>query len=160
MTSRPDDDRERLARNLEQARNELRASFQGLSDEQLTRTGAVGEWSVKDVLTHIVSWEETALPDLARLARGDTAVLGAIDLYAASFDAVNAAIMSLRRNLPLDQVLRELDISHGDFMAAVARLPDSVLAEEAFGRLLIQITAEHDQEHAQHILEWRKTEGL
>ncbi|OGO50937.1 MAG: hypothetical protein A2148_02245 [Chloroflexi bacterium RBG_16_68_14] len=160
MTSRPGDDRERLVRDLEQARNELRASFQGLSDEQLTQTGAVGEWSVKDVLSHVASWEETALPDLARLARGDTPVLASIDLYAANFDPMNAMIMSLRRNLSLPQVLRELDILRADFLAAVARLPDSVLVEGQFGRVLVQITAEHDQEHAQHILEWRKQEGL
>ena len=160
MTLSSDGDRQDLVSYLEQARNELRGSIQGLSDEQLTQSGAVGEWSVKDVLTHVVSWEETVLPDLARLARGDTPVLEAIDLYAASYDAVNAAIMSLRRKLPLDQVLRELDTSRGDFMAAVALLPDAVLVEGQFGRVLVQITAEHDEEHAQHVVEWRRTEGF
>jgi len=159
MTSSSGGDRQDLVSYLERARNELRSSIQGLSDEQLTQSGAVGEWSVKDVLTHVVSWEETVLPDLARLARGDMPVLQAIDLYAASYDAVNAAIMSLRRKLPLDQVLRELDISRGDFMAAVARLPDAVLVEGQFGRVLLQITAEHDEEHAQHVVEWRTREG-
>src|SRR3989304_615536 len=101
MTSSSGGDRQDLVSDLERARNELRGSIQGLADEQLTQSGAVGEWSVKDVLTHVVSWEETVLPDLARLARGDMPVLQAIDLYAASYDAVNAAIMSLRRKLPL-----------------------------------------------------------
>jgi len=160
MTSSSRADRQGLLSCLERARSELHGSIQGLSDEQLTQSGAVGEWSVKDVLTHVVSWEETVLPDLARLARGDTPVLQAVDLYAASYDAVNAAIMSLRRKLPLDQVLRELDISRGDFTAAVARLPHAVLAEGQFGRVLVQITAEHDEEHAQHIAEWRTREGF
>ena len=116
MTSNASGDREGLVSHLERARSELLDSIRGLPEERLTETGAVGEWSVKDVLTHIVSWEEMALPDLARLARGDTPVLQGIDLYAANFDAVNAALMSLRRELPLDQVLRELDISRGAFM--------------------------------------------
>jgi hypothetical protein len=68
--------------------------------------------------------------------------------------------MSQRRNLPLGQVLRELDIDRADVMAAVGRLPDSALAEGQFGRLLIQITAAHDREHAAGILEWRRKEGL
>ena len=144
---------------MERARNELHAAIKGLSDEHLTQGGDVGEWSVKDVLAHVVSWEETALPDLVRLARGDTPVLGSVDLYAANYGPVNAAIMSLRRNLPLDQVLRELVTSRAEFMAAVSRLPASVLAEGQFGRVLVQITAEHDEEHAQHIVEWRKNEG-
>lgn len=160
MTSTSGSDREQLVAYLERARKELRASFRGLSDEQMIRPGVAGEWSAKDVLSHVTSWEEQALPDLARLARGDTAVLASVDLYATNYDPFNAMIMSLRRNLHLDQVLRELDISRADFMAAVARLPDSVLVEGQFGHLLLKITAEHDEEHAGHIKEWRKKEGL
>jgi hypothetical protein len=152
-------DREHLVARLDDARKKLLASLQGLSEEQMTQSGAVGEWSVKDVLSHVASWEETALPDLARLARGDAPVLASIDLYATSYDSMNAMIMALRLKTPLPQVLRELDILHADFMAAVARLPDSVLAEGQFGRLLVQITAEHDEEHARHILEWHDKEG-
>ena len=160
MNPNPASDREELVGYLQRARDALLASFEGLSDEQMTQLGAVGEWSVKDVLSHVASWEELALPDLARLARGDAPVLASIDLYATNFDPFNAMIMSLRRNLGLGQVLRELDIVRADFMAAVARLPDSVLAEGQFGRLLLKITAEHDEEHAQHIQEWRKGQGL
>lgn len=153
-------DREELLGELEKARAELRASYQGLPDEQMTRLGAVGEWSVKDVLSHVASWDEILLPDLARLARGDTPALASIDLETASFDSANAVIMSQRRKLPLAQVLRELDIDRADVMAAVGRLPDSALAEGQFGRVLIQITAAHDREHAAGILEWRRKEGL
>lgn len=160
MTFGSGGDRRELVGHLDEARNELRESLQGLSDEQMTRPGAVGEWSVKDVLSHVASWEELTLPDLARLARGDAAVLASIDLYATNYDSFNAMIMSLRRHLPLGQVVRELDIARADFLAAVARLPDSVLVEGQFGRLLVKITAEHDEEHAQHIREWRKKEGL
>jgi len=160
MGSTSGSDREDLLEQMEQARSELRASYQGLPDEQMTRLGAVGEWSVKDVLSHVASWDEVLLPDLARLARGDTPALASIDLETASFDSANAAIMSQRRDLPLDQVLRELDTDRADVTAAVGRLPDSALAEGQFGRLLIQITAAHDREHAAGIFEWRRKEGL
>lgn len=156
MTSMSGSERERLVKELGDARDNLRASYEGLSDEQMTRAAAVGEWSVKDVLSHVASWEEFALPDLARLARGDTPILAGIDLYSANYDPINSIIMSLRRGLPLAQVLRELDIVHADFMTAVGRLPDSVLVEGQFGRMLVQVTAEHDKEHAEDIRQWRK----
>lgn len=152
--------RDELVTRLEEARKALRAGIRGLTEEQMTRSGVVEEWSVKDLLAHVTSWEELALPDLARMARGDKAVLGSVDLYAANFDPMNAIIMSMRRDLPLDQVLRELDIFHADFVAGVARLPDSVLAEGQFGRLFVQITAEHDEEHGGQIREWREKEEL
>ena len=154
------DDREELLKDLEQARDELRASYEGLSDEQMVQPGAVGEWSVKDVLSHVASWEEVALPDLARIARGDVPTLATIDLYSFNFDPFNAMIMSLRQALPLEQVLRELDIVRAEFTAAVGRLPESALVEGQFARILVQITAEHDREHTQHILQWRGREGL
>ncbi len=156
----PDSDKDELLGELEKARSELRASYQGLAGEQMTRLGAVGEWSVKDVLSHVASWDEAMLADLVRIARGDTPALASIDLESASFDAANAAIMSQRRDLPLDRVLRDLDTVRAGVVAAVGRLPDSALAEGQFGRPLLQITAAHDREHADSILQWRTQQGL
>lgn len=153
-------DRNQLVGELQRARDELRASYQGLPDEQMTRLGAVGEWSVKDVLSHVASWEEILLPDLARLARGDIPILAGMDLEAANFDPFNAMIMSLRRNLPLGQVLRELDVDRADLIEAVGRLPDSALAQGQFARFLLEITAAHDREHAEDIRQWQRNEGL
>ncbi len=151
---------EELLGELEKARSELRASYRGLSDEQMTRLEAVGEWSVKDVLSHVASWDEVMLPDLARIARGETPALASIDLERANYDAANAAVMSQRRDRPLERVLRDLDTDRADVIAAVGRLPDSALAEGQFGRLLLQITAAHDLEHAAGIFDWRRKEGL
>jgi hypothetical protein len=160
MTSTPGNDREELVHYLERARNELLASFRGLPAKEMTQPGVVGEWSVKDVLAHVTSWEEQVLPDLARLARGDTALLASVDLYATNYDPFNAIIMTLTLGLGLDQVLRELEIFRADFMAAVARLPDAVLSDGQFGHVLLKITAEHDEEHAGQISAWRQKQGL
>jgi hypothetical protein len=160
MGSASGSDREQLLGELEKARSELRASYRGLPDEQMTRLGAVGEWSVKDVLSHVASWDEVLLADLERIVRGDTPALASVDLESANYDAANAAIMSQRRNLPLGRVLRELETDRADIVAAAGRLPDSALAEGQFGRLLIQITAAHDLEHAAGISEWRRREGV
>jgi hypothetical protein len=155
-----DSDREQLLAELEKGRSELRASYQGLPDEQMTRSEAVGEWSVKDVLSHVASWDEVMLADLERIARGDTPALASVDLESANYDAANAVIMSQRRDLPLNQVVRGLDADRAEVVAAVGRLPVAALAEGQFGRLLIQITAAHDLEHAASILEWRRRERL
>jgi hypothetical protein len=160
MASPTSGDRDYLMGEMESARNQLLASYEGLSDEQMTRLGAVGEWSVKDVLSHVASWDEVLLPDLARISSGDTPSLASIDLETANFDNANAAIMSQRRSVPLDQVLRGLDTVRADVVAAVARLPDSALVEGRFARPLLQITAAHDREHAEAILQWRKQQGL
>ncbi len=46
---------------LEQAWTELKESYAGLSDVQLMEPGVMDEWSVKDILAHVTTWEEEAL---------------------------------------------------------------------------------------------------
>ena len=39
-------------------------SFAGLADNVLMESGAVGHWSIRDLLAHIATWEEEALKAL------------------------------------------------------------------------------------------------
>jgi DinB superfamily len=47
-----------LFQKLEQAWTALKESYVGLSEAQLTESGVMGEWSVKDTLAHVTTWEE------------------------------------------------------------------------------------------------------
>ena len=150
-------DREQLLGRVEEARRGFLAAIDGLSDEQMT-SPAVGEWSVKDLLCHVASYEEIALPDFERVGRGDAPALATFDLK--RVDEFNAMIMSLRRHFSLKQAWRELDISRRSLLEAVGRLPDAALAEGQFARGMLQICAYHDTEHTEDIQAWRKREGL
>jgi len=150
-------DREELLSRAEETRRNLLASVEGLTDEQMTKP-AVGDWSIKDLLAHVASWDEMALPDIQRIARGDAPALATFDLK--RVDEYNAMIMSLRRHFSLEQARRELDISRMSLLEAIGRLPDSALAEGQFPRGMLQICAYHDVEHTEDIQLWRKREGL
>lgn len=150
-------DREELLGRAEEARRAFLGAVEGLTEEQMTKP-AVGEWSIKDLLAHVASWDEMALPDIRRIARGDAPALAAFDLK--RVDEYNAMIMSLRRHFSLEQARRELDISRMSLLEAVGRLPDSALAEGQFARALLQICTHHDVEHTEDIQVWRKREGV
>lgn len=49
----------------------LTSVIYGLSVEQLTASGAVGRWSVKDLLAHMGRWEEVCLSELQKHVRGE-----------------------------------------------------------------------------------------
>src|SRR5260370_8715849 len=55
---------------LEQAWTELKESYAGLSDVQLMEPGVMDEWSVKDILAHVTTWEEEALKYLPLILSG------------------------------------------------------------------------------------------
>jgi uncharacterized damage-inducible protein DinB len=150
-------DREQLLGRVEEARRGFLAAVEGLTEEQMTRP-AVGEWSVKDLLCHLASYEEMALPDMERVARGDAPALGAFDLK--RVDEYNALIMALRRHFSLEQAWRELENSRRSLLEAIGRLPDSALAEGQFARGMLQICAYHDTEHTEDVQAWRRREEL
>jgi len=150
-------DRDELLAKAEASRRGLLAAIEGLTDEQMM-TPVVGDWSVKDLLAHVASYEELALPDIERVGRGDAPALAAFDLK--RVDEYNGMIMSLRRHFSLEQARRELDTTRLSLLEAIGRLPDSALAEGQFARGMLQICAYHDLEHTEDIQAWRKREGL
>ena len=80
----------------------------------------IGDWSVKDVLAHVAFWEEIAIPDFERAARGHK--LGLATFQPQKYtDRWNEISRALRRDFPLAQVLHEL---HG-FREQMTRTPPS-----------------------------------
>ena len=53
------------------SRVELTSAIYGLSEAELTREGATGEWSVKDVMAHLGRWEEICFDELHKHLRGE-----------------------------------------------------------------------------------------
>jgi len=51
-------DKQQFITKLETAWSAFEASYAGLPASKLTHPGVVGDWSVKDILTHITTWEQ------------------------------------------------------------------------------------------------------
>ena len=147
-----------LLTELDEARRELLSAVEGLSDAQLSVPLPGGEWSAKDVLAHVSSWDELRCFEIARADRDDTPVYAL--LREDDFAPWNAVLMSVRRDLPLSQVLRELSYARERVLEMIASVPDDRLAEAAPGRVRIRRAAAHDREHAAPIREWCRREGL
>ncbi len=62
--------REKLMQTIGERWDELLASVEGLSDENMLEPGVVGTWSVTDILAHVTTWEEEALKHLPEIAAG------------------------------------------------------------------------------------------
>ena len=134
---------------LEEARHDLLRAVEGLSETEMTRPLAEADWAVKDVLAHVASWDELRCFEIARVTRGDRPLYA--ELQEDDFAAWNAILMSVRRDLSCDQVLRELNHARENVLAAIASVPDETLAEVAPGRGRIRRAAAHDREHANQI---------
>ncbi len=150
--------RDELLKTLDAGFADLLASFEGLSDEAMTKLW-FGDWGVKDILAHIAGWHREMAQALDRMARGERPVPEGVDY--SDPDVWNARFAAAQRLSPVAEVVDELKASKEAFAAAARRLPEDRFEEgRAAHRILHTSAIDHYREHAPAIREWRQGEGL
>ena len=147
------DPRQRLLSRLAPAWTAFGDSWAGLSDAELDEPGVTGDWSVKDILAHVTTWEEEALACLPVILAG-----GRPPRYAqvGGIDAFNARKTEENRRRSLAEVRRRLDDTHRRLLALVEAAPDAELGSETrFRRRLRLDTYAHYPGHTEAIRRWR-----
>lgn len=150
-------DRQQLLNRVETAWTALKESYAGLPDARLTASGVMGDWSVKEILAHVTTWEEEALEALPVIMAG-----GKTPRYIqyGGIDGFNARMSEQKRSLSLDHVLRQLDDTHQRLLAYLQSAPDEQLARETRFRHRLRLdTYSHYPLHARAIREWREQTG-
>jgi uncharacterized damage-inducible protein DinB len=149
---------EALAR-LAESRQTLHQAIEGLSEEEMTQPQVEGVWTVKDVLGHIASWEETCLEPLQRYADGGPFEVEVIEDYMAWNDEQAAR----KRDVPLDTILEELANVRQGLVEAASRLsagqwkqrvPFSWGGRGTIAEVL-DVFYQHELEHVRSIQRWR-----
>jgi len=147
-------DRRRLLAQLEKAWEAIKESYAGLSDSQMTEPGVTGDWSVKDILAHVTTWEVEALKYLPLIIKG-----GRPPRYSVMYggiNAFNARMTEEKRSLSLSEVLRQMDETHRQLIDYVRSAPEEQFARETrFRRRLRADTYSHYPKHAKAIRVWR-----
>ena len=148
-------DRRQLLGRLDSAWGAFEGSYAGLSDAQLMKPGVTGDWSVRDILAHVTTWEEEALTHLPLILEGGTP-----ERYSVRYggiDAFNARMTEQKADLSLAAVRRQLDETHRRLIDFVRKAPEDQLSRETrFRRRLRLDTYSHYPQHAEAIRQWRR----
>ena len=147
-------DRQQLRKRLDTAWKAFKESYAGLPDSRLTESGVTGDWSVKDILAHVTTWEEEALKYLPLIIAG-----GRPPRYIAygGIDAFNARMTEQKRGLSLADVLRQLDETHRQLVDFVESAPEDQFTRETRFRHRLRLdTYSHYPKHAEAIRQWRE----
>src|SRR5579872_2302151 len=115
---------EKLLKRVDTAWAAFKESYAGVPDAQLTEPGAVGDWSVQDILAHVTIWEEEALTHLPLIIAG-----GRPPRYVTygGLDAFNAQMTEQKRGLSLAEVQRQLDDTHRRLVEFIQSVPPDQL---------------------------------
>jgi len=145
---------QRLLERLDVAWTALSDSCAGGSDSRLVQPGVVDDWSVKDILAHVTTWEEEALRHLPLVIAG-----GAPPRYAAQggIDAFNARATETSRRLSLAEVLRRRDETHARLVDFIRSQPEGSFGGQTRARRRLRLdTYGHYPEHTAAIRAWRE----
>src|SRR5437016_2357425 len=147
-------DKQQLLKQLEKAWRTIEESYAGLSDSQLMEPGVMDNWSVKDILAHVTTWEEEALSYLPLILTG-----GKPPRYIqfGGIDAFNAQLAEQKREMALSDALRQLDETHRRLIDYLQSVPEEHFTRETRFRHRLRLdTYSHYPLHARAIQEWRE----
>jgi uncharacterized protein (TIGR03083 family) len=111
----------RILAHLEEGIAEVDAFVRALAPERLTTPHAAGEWTVQDVLQHVIDNERVFAYRALRIARGDTTPLPGYEQ-----DPFAAAAGANERTL--DDILEEYRAVRAASIALLRSLPDEALS--------------------------------
>jgi hypothetical protein len=146
---------------MEQSRHATLAFLSRLPDEALVRPRTQGQWSIKDVLTHIAAWEEEGTRRLELIARGRG---HGIHFYndPHEIDRFNARVIAASRRTQLHVLLRRLARTRDRLTGALTRLPRRALRDPSHEYAVVEWLPEfawtHEQAHLREIMIWWRKE--
>ncbi len=142
--------RDEALTTLREGYDEIHRLLEGVSDEDLSRPRTIGggEWSAKDLLGHVASWEEIALQALAEWRDGRRPAIE--DVFTShAVDRVNEENIAAKAPLPPDDVQIGAEETHHALIDVVegmrddewnSRAPYPTERRETLGALLGSIT--------------------
>lgn len=158
--------KDRLLAWMQEERRALEETIGELDEAQMVRPGLEGGWTVKDVLAHIVAWEQLMCRWLQEAIAGQVPDRpGDSD----DIDRRNEAIYEANRERPLAEVLEDFARSYQRSLEVVRGLPEEPLFDADYyawreGNPLWYMvggnTFWHYKEHNKAIREWMAASGI
>ncbi len=111
-------DKATFIETLHTGRAEWEALLAEVGEARMLQPGAAGEWSVKDVIAHVM-WSEREMVGVMQAH----ALVGS-DLWDLPEDERNAVVFAEQRDQPLHDVLTEEQQVYAQFLEAVQALSD------------------------------------
>ena len=162
----PGMNKEELINKLENSRERFLEALDDLSDDAYHKPGVIDDWSIKDILAHITMWEAQVITLLfkARMKpRPSTAHFGS-----ESTDELNARWYKQNKDRDLSLVLDDFEGARTQTLRRIEEFPERDLFNakafdwldgEPLWRWIAEETFEHEEDHRNHILAWRKAKG-
>lgn len=126
----PDAEERKIATLLmmQEEHEHLEKSYSRLSQAKMLEPGVVGEWSIKDLLAHLMDWEQRFITWYQMGVRGENPELPETGLTWSELDHLNQQIYEKYRSRPLE----EIQVAFEDSFMKILEVARSIPADDYF----------------------------
>lgn len=148
-----------IVSELQDSRSKLLQSSEGLSRRELTELPIYEGWTIKDVLAHVIGWDQRVLRTLPLILQNRASEVASVEVEAYNQQSLNAW-----RDKSLAEVMAAVQATHHQILEIIGSLDhmEIDLRRERNERIItirsyvIDIMIEHDHRHTAEIELWRK----
>jgi len=105
-------------------REKLEKKIHGLTPEEMIYPGSMGEWSVKDILQHLVDWEQRWISWYASGKRGEEVHTPEPGYNWREMGKLNESYRLRYKYRPLDEVMADFHTSYQQILKIVEKIPE------------------------------------
>ena len=124
--------KQELLESIETTRALLEKKFSKLTPKQMVWPGSMGEWSVKDILAHLVDWEQRFIGWYQAGLRGEVPETPAPGFTWRELPKLNQAGFEQHQDESLADVLERFERSYLEIYELVKRMEDAEIFEAKY----------------------------
>lgn len=126
--------KQELLESIQASRAALKRKFSHLTPEQMTWPGSMDDWSVKDILAHLVDWEQRFIGWYQAGVRGEIPNTPAPGMTWRDLPRLNRQGYELHQDDELDDVLAQYERSHMEILELIEGMSDQEIFEPGYYR--------------------------
>ena len=140
---------------------------------RMTLKGVSGKWSIKDILAHVLAYEQYISDRMNEIQHGETYIpcktQNALDAFLDEFgypdfgspllddDGPNAWVVEKYTNVPLDDVVAQELQAFAAIISSLEKMPEETLNQHNLYDRVANNTYRHYREHIADIRRWLKS---
>lgn len=105
-------------------RAKLEQKIAGLTTAEMVYPGTMGEWSVKDILQHLVDWEQRWISWYEAGKRGKAVMTPESGYNWRQMGQLNEKYRLKHKDRPLDEVLTDFHASYQQILSVIEKIPE------------------------------------
>lgn len=113
-----------LMDSIHLTRRQLEKKFSRLTPHQMVWPGSMGDWSVKDILAHLVDWEQRFIGWYKAGLKEDVVETPAPGMTWRELPRLNQVGYEKHKDEPLRLVLKQFEGSHREILALIQRMTE------------------------------------